>query len=250
MVSKRLLLLLLIVFVPTGLGLFGAGAWYRRTFRSLMTPVLRQIAALAAEPESEASETAISRLTIEIASLRIKERELNDLRKLIGFEPPASSRMIAANVLGMSIDPEQRVLFLDRGTDDGIRRGAAVIAANHWVIAVVSEADARHAQARLITDAGTALSATTVHEKALPLVVRGGFGTGALLTLIPGNEPITPGMLLLTAGLEAEIPRGLMIGLVDREVPGDTPPFRSAALILSEDLRLIPRIVGVVSPTL
>lgn len=245
----RLLLVAFAVLLPLGLGSFGVGDWIRRSFWSAASPVMR-LARAEAAAESTPKQVTIDTLTIEIAALRIKERELNELRKLIGFDPPAASRVVPANVIGMSIDPEERVLFLDRGAREGIRPGAAVIAGDHWVIAITSDVREHTAEARLITDDTATLSAAAATDDASPLVVRGAYGTGALLTLIPNTQPIKPGTVITTAGLEAGVPRGLVIGRILREVPGDSPPFRSAVLILSQSLRDIPRIVGVVSPTL
>ena len=249
LVPGVLIIALVIIF-----DIFGISERLRSGLRAPMLPALRAVAYAKTlitenEPNQATAPTEIDRLTVEVAELRVKEQELNELRSLIGFNAHPRGSVIPVHVLGQSIDPEGRVIFIDRGTESGIASGQAAIAANQWIIGTVQYAGPRSASIRLVTDTESAISATLLPSPGhtpLPLVVVGAFGTGAELTLIPAGMTVTPGMVVVTAGLEPTIPAGIIIGKADRELEPNNPPFRRIALSLAPELGTLPRVLGII----
>lgn len=206
---------------------------------------LGKVRPAVAAPAEDAPENKIRELTLEVARLRVKEQELTELRALVGFDAPAGSAVIPANVIGAGLDPERRVIFIDRGTDAGILPGLPAIGASKHLIGIIESATPTTAVIRLLTDPESSVSAVLLPSGRDPVVATGVFGTGIALTLIPGTESLTPGMLAVTAGIEEEIPRGIVIGTVGNELPSREPPFKSAALIPAPEVTGLPRVVGI-----
>lgn len=191
---------------------------------------------------------AIDALTLENAGLNASLQELRELQSLIGFEPPGAPRIIPARTLGMSLDPERRVMFIDRGADHGITIGAPVVTSNHWLLGTVQEVSARAAVVRLAVDDQSSLPASLITDTRVPLLAAGAYGLGVLLDLVPPHLPIEPGTLVITAGLDPRIPRGIIIGKVGRALRSSNDPFRTFALDVAPELGTLPQIVGVIQP--
>lgn len=248
---RTLVIVASIVSVPPILAALGFGSLVRSAGRALLRPLaaaLRVAAAVASENSApdNALRVEIDRLTLEVAALRVKERQLDELSKLIGFALPSGNSMVPASVIGMSIDPERRALFIDRGAADGIREGAAVTGSNHWLIGIVLAVQKHSATVRLLTDDGSTLSALVLPEGKSPLVVSGAYGTGAALTLIPADVELSVGSTVITGGIEAEIPRGLIIGRVGSPVQTGRGAWGTAPLELTPEISHLPTTVGVV----
>lgn len=251
---KRLRVVIVIASIVAGpplLASLGFGSLVRSGGKTLLLPFASALRFASAQtsknkdPDST-ERVEINRLTLEVAALRVKERQLDELSRLIGFELPSGNIIVPANVIGMSIDPEHRALFINRGVADGVTEGAAVMGGGHWLLGTVQAAQNHSATIRLLTDDGSTLSALVLPEGKSPLVVSGVFGTGTVLTLIPSDLTVTVGSTVITGGIEPDIPRGLIIGRVGAPVQTGRGAWGTAPLELAPELGQLPATVGVV----
>lgn len=245
-------ILIAILLVPPILAAIGFGSLVRSAGAQLLRPfafALRVAIARAADGRDTASELReeINRLTLDVAALRVKEQQLFELANLIGFELPKGNSIMPANVTGMSIDPERRALFIDRGAADGVTPGAAVIGGSHWLIGTILSVQNHSATVRLLTEDGSSISALILPEGSAPLVATGVYGTGVVLGLIPSDAAVPEGSTVITGGIEPEIPRGLIIGRVGALIQqAGQRPWGSAPLELAPEIGRLPTTVGVI----
>ena len=73
------------------------------------------------------------------------------LQALLGFKEQFIGKTLAAQVIGTSGTELSRVIYIDRGTHDGVEPGMAVITAD-GIVGKISRADRGTSQVLLITD--------------------------------------------------------------------------------------------------
>src|SRR5271157_1864548 len=102
-----------------------AGAWGVEHVRGAWN---RYIALRGARRENEQLHQEVDALKLRIQQLEGRAAEADRLSVLLGFRRShAETPMLAARVIGAAADPASQIVFIDRGTRDGLRRDMAVI---------------------------------------------------------------------------------------------------------------------------
>lgn len=150
------------------------------------------------------------------------ERENAQLRSLLEMSQRVGVRSIAADVLYDAPDPFSRKVILDRGAQQGVEAGLAVVDAA-GLLGQVTRVYPIQAEVTLLTD----------REQAIPVqVVRNGlrgvlFGTGQgrlEVKFIIATADIQPGDTLVTSGLDGVFVPGLPVAEIE-SVDRDTDAF-------------------------
>jgi len=103
-------------------------------------------------------------------------------------------------------------LIINRGSDDGIRRGMPVVS-SQGLVGRVASVTAKAARVQLITDPGLSVNIRLQNSGAEALLT--GSLTGDLtLEAIPQNAKVEIGDLVLTSGLGGNFPPNILIGQV------------------------------------
>ncbi|MEM6393004.1 MAG: rod shape-determining protein MreC [Planctomycetota bacterium] len=92
----------------------------------------------------------IAQLQDQVARLRVENQRLRQVRELL----EGSARVIQARVTGSEPGTGQRVLRLNKGSNDGLAKGHVVVFGG-WLVGQVIAADPSTARVRLITSAGS-----------------------------------------------------------------------------------------------
>jgi rod shape-determining protein MreC len=110
--------------------------------------------------------------------------------------------------------------------------GDAVATGEGIVVGKVSSVRTETATVELLTDSRSKFAAALLPEEGDPIpgVTEGGYGTGMVLRLIPEYARVQVGDLVFTSGLEAGVPRGLIIGRVESVRQEPHEPFQTATL--------------------
>jgi rod shape-determining protein MreC len=193
--------------------LVGAQAWvserYTTIFEFITAP--RDVAELA--QRNEALEAEVSRLQAQVIELQQQNQQIDVLSALVDFARanPAYD-YIAADVIGRDPSPFLQYVIINRGSDDGLRRGMPVVTAQ-GLAGRISAVIAGAARVQLITDAGSIANVTLQSSEASAVLA--GSLTGELtLTMIPQDVGVETGELLLTSGLGGNFPPNILIGQV------------------------------------
>lgn len=158
-------------------------------------------------------EAQVSQLQTQVIELQQRVSETEILAALVDFSrsnPESTYR--AAAVIGRDPSPFLHYIIINRGSNDGIRRGMPVVT-NQGLVGRVDAVIADAARVQLITD--PASSVNVYLQNADTSAVLFGSVTGDLsLDLISPNAIVEPGDLILTSGLGGGYPSDLIIGQV------------------------------------
>ena len=193
----------------------------------------------------------IGRLKLSHHHLQEEAREARRLKEVLqlGSQIPFSS--IACRVIGSSASKTSRVLFLDKGSEVGIRPNMPVITPD-GIVGKVHRVFWGSAQVLVITDpdsgVGALLEKSRVHG-----AVRGSGGFFCQLAYVVNGQSVEVGEQVLTSGEDLIYPKGLPIGSVISVKPGrvfhEIEVQPSARLNRLEEVLVIVRGAGKQIPT-
>src|SRR5579863_4240982 len=193
----------------------------------------------------------VDQLQILNKQLESEAAEAQRLSALAGFRDAYEKvPMLAARVIGASSDTSSNTIFVNRGQGDRVRTDMPVITPE-GIVGKIVEVFPNTAQALLISDrdsgVGALLEDTRTHG-----VVKGSGNSDPRLDYVVNDEKVHNGEVILTSGEDRIFPKGLLIGSVSSETPGN--PFqvirvRTAArldrledvLILLSQQELVPK---------
>jgi rod shape-determining protein MreC len=156
----------------------------------------------------------VNRLQAEVAQLSEAKKENEQLKKDLGFVTSNNFRYEAAEVLAFDPSNLRGVLTIDKGSKDGLKTGMAVIS-NGFLAGRISEVSEKTARVQLVTDPTSAIP-VTLQSANTNGIARGGIGYGLTMEKIPQGEKITEGDTVITSGLGGEVPKGLVLGTVEK----------------------------------
>jgi rod shape-determining protein MreC len=141
--------------------------------------------------------------------------ENNRLRALLGSSAKVSDLVLIAEVVGISPDPDQHYAMVDKGLNDGVFVGQAVIDAT-GLVGQVAESTTNLSKVLLVTDQSHAVPVLSVRT-ASQLIVEG-TGNRNLLSMRHVSESLDlkVGDLLVTSGLGQRFPRGYPVAEIAR----------------------------------
>jgi rod shape-determining protein MreC len=158
-------------------------------------------------------EAQVSRLESEIIELQQQLGETNILSALVDFaRVHPENQYLAAAVIGRDPSPFLQYIIINRGSDDGLRRGMPIVTAQ-GLVGRISAVTAGAARVQLITDPGSQVNSRL--QKAEVEGVLHGAVTGEItLEMIPPSAKVENGDLVLTSGLGGNFPSNILIGQV------------------------------------
>lgn len=160
----------------------------------------------------------------------ILKEENTELRDQLKFFASSTYEHIGAEVVGKNIEPLANTIVLSRGEKDGVHMGDPVIARGGILVGKILRVEHDISIARLINDHQSIVAATILNQNKSIGLVEGGYGISVRMNFIPQNELIAPGDTVITSGLEKQIPRGLIIGIVQTVEKEAYEPFQQAVL--------------------
>ncbi|MBI2682749.1 MAG: rod shape-determining protein MreC [Acidobacteriales bacterium] len=178
------------------------------------------------QEENQALKQEQDRLRLEMIRLQQDAEQGRRLQSLLQFREQFISRTLAAQVIGSSGTDFSKVIYVDRGSRDGVRAGMAVITPD-GVVGKISRADNSVSQVMLISDpqsgAGVLLDRLRVNG-----VLKGTASGYPEMHYVMSDEKIEVGDRIVTTGGDRVFPKGLLIGTVQAFAPDkDRFPFYS-----------------------
>lgn len=146
-----------------------------------------------------------------------QKRENERLRALLEYQDKSGTRGQIARIIGRDPSNWVHTLTLDRGSEQGIAAGQAVMK-GQAVVGQVIATTAGTARVLLLTDNSSAIDALAQSNRAAG-TVEGGFGRNSLhfryvLNLKEYN--IQEGERIVASGLDGVFPKGALIGVVNK----------------------------------
>src|SRR5215469_4632377 len=159
----------------------------------------------------------IARLRLEQAQLAEDAMQGHRLQALLNFQQHYAASTVAAQVIGSSGTDQSRVLYIDKGSDDGLKVDQAVITPD-GIVGKLREVFPHTAQVLLINDqtsgAGVLLSSTRIRA-----ILHGSQGGRIVINNLTPDQRIKPGEQVLTSGGDLVYPRGLNVGTIESVAP-------------------------------
>jgi len=164
-------------------------------------------------------------LRAEIARMKLEQARFNEdanmarrIQTLLAFKEQYVENTIAAQVIGTSGSEQSRVLYIDKGSGDGIKPDMAVITPT-GVVGKIVQVFPGSAQVLPINDqlsgVGVALKTTRLQG-----ILKGAANGTTTLQYIMSDEPVKPGEEVITSGGDRIFPKGLPVGTVASVDPG------------------------------
>lgn len=250
----------LFVFVAVCLALLAADLRFRylevmRNALSVVTYPLQMAASTPADVVRNASRYFGTLVDVQLENAELRRHQLGagerllrfeqleqenlHLRELLQMSQRVQTKSIAADILYNAPDPFARKVILDRGTQQGVEAGLAVLDAN-GVIGQVTRVHPVQSEVTLLTDRNQSIPVSVVRNGVRGVLY--GVGRGMLeMRHVLAEVDIQPGDRLVTSGLDGIFVPGLPVATVTR-VDRDQDAF---ARIECEPLAAIERSVQV-----
>lgn len=180
----------------------------------------------------------------EMQRLAALEEENRRLRALLEATAGRDLEFRFAELLQVSLDPYSHQVLIDRGSDDGVFVGQAVID-GQGVMGQVESVTGGQARVRLISDPDHAIPVQILRTGQRTVAM--GTGEAARLSLphLPIQSDVRPGDVLVTSGLGERFPSGFpvaQVARVDRDTGGaflDVDASPLAALDRGREILLV-----------
>ncbi len=146
------------------------------------------------------------------------------LQALLAFQQHYVAHTVAAQVIGTSGSDLSRVIYIDKGREDGLKPDQAVITPD-GIVGKVRDVFPHTAQVLLIDDqasgAGVLLASSRIRA-----ILHGAIGARVVITNLTSDSRIHPGEAVLTSGGDQIYPRGLPVGTIESIAPDpDHQPY-------------------------
>jgi rod shape-determining protein MreC len=161
----------------------------------------------------------------QIEQMRLEQVRLNEdagqahrLQQLLGFREQFVAKTVPAQVIGSGGSDLSRIIYIDKGGNDGIRRDFAVITAN-GIVGKVLEVFPSVSQVLLINDQTSGVGAM-LEKSRLQGVLKGTPDGEVVLQRVMSDEKVAVGDTVLSSGGDRIFPKGLPVGTVSKVSPG------------------------------
>jgi len=151
----------------------------------------------------------------QIAQMQAGQYTLNQVLQVLALSQTAGLKgnTVAASVVGRSPDTWFDTLWIDRGSQSGIRVGDAVLSVG-GVIGRVLAVTPSTAVVLLLADPQSAMGVMDARTGATGVALGQGRASTLELQFFTGNAQVRPGDLIVISGLGRRIPAGLLVGRV------------------------------------
>ncbi len=205
--------------------------------------ISRQITAIPRYPqlpgEVDRLKREINRLEVENMELRTFDAENSRLREQLGYQPRSRWPLVACDVIGRTQDGWWQTITINKGRDDGIEPGMAVVTREGLVGKTVEASDSA-AKVLLLADPSCRVSARFAGARVFGIVAgRGPSWRGQIvcrMDFINKSVPVAPGDEVVTSGLGGVFPPDIPVGHVDRVYSDPSGLYQYADIVARADL--------------
>ncbi len=177
-----------------------------------------------AKEQSFAEDDFCRDLAIENVKLKIYQTENKTLKDILNFLQGTEDNFVLANIIGQRSEAGFNWFLLDQGADQGIQPGLAVVDEQGVLIGTIAKIEKSISYLRPIFDRHASLAADIItsnellepntHSDVASGIIQGEYGLTLKMKYIPLDKEIDIGDAVITAGLEENIRRGIIIGQV------------------------------------
>jgi len=187
-----------------------------------------------------------SRLKFQNIELQQQVIEAQVLATLVDYARTRfESQYVAASVIGFDSNPFLRYVIINRGSDDGLRRGMPVVT-NQGLVGNIAAVAPKAARVQLITDSSAAVN-VQLQESGEAAIIFGQLNGDIVLDRVPQSANVLPGELIVTSGLGGNYPPNLVVGQVTSVRKQDFDLFQTASIQPAVDFRQLEIVLVIVN---
>ena len=162
--------------------------------------------------ENKRMREEMGRLKLENQFLKTQLSTADRAKALAAFETQSQSRMLAARIIGTGTGANNKVVFIDRGSNAGVQKGMGVVTPD-GIVGKVLAAYPTASQVLLVTDPG--FGAGVISQKNHVRGVLKGLGYGRCrVDYVENEQKVDMGEAFFTSGDDRVFPRGMPVGKV------------------------------------
>lgn len=196
--------------------------------------------------ENEQLRDQIQQMRLEQVRLQQDAAQARRLQALLAFKEEYISETVPSQVIGTSGSEQSRVIYIDRGTDHGLKENMPVITPE-GIVGKVLRVFPGTAQVLIINDQTSGVG-VILEKSRLQGILRGSADGSLNVEYIMADEKVEPGETILSSGGDKVFPKGLPIGRVAAVAPGKNMFLRirvtpAAELNRLEEVLVITKIV-------
>ncbi len=190
-----------------------AQTWLAKRYQAVQSLITQPEDVTTLQQKNAQLEAENSRLQVQIVELQQQVTEAQLLSTLVDYERRhVDSQYIAASVIARDVSPFMHYVIIDRGSDDGLRKGMPVIT-QQGLVGNIAAVTAGASRVQLINDPGSSIN--VILQQSGEEAVLNGQLTGEIeLNMIRQSATIQPGDLVMTSGLGGNFPANLVVGQV------------------------------------
>jgi len=185
------------------------------------------------------------------ARLHEVEAENKTLRDYLKFFTDNHYDYQMANVVSREVisqvTSERNKLIIDKGFKDGLRDGLVVVDSRGLVVGRITTIKESLSEVSLLVDKNCRLAVSIQNEEGVAGIASGEAGLTVKVGFIPQTKSLDEGQLVVTAGLENDIPGGLVIGRVSQIDKASNELWQEVIVEPATDLDNL-KIVSVIVP--
>lgn len=165
------------------------------------------------QQENQQLKNEISDLQSQVINLQQQMGDMDALASLLNFaRTNPQNRYLAASVIARDPSPFLHYVIINRGSDDGIRRGMPVVT-SQGLVGRISAVTPSAARIQLITDPEAVIN-IRLQPSETDAIMRGSMTGDLFLEQISQEANVQPGDVVLTSGLGGGFPADILVGQV------------------------------------
>jgi len=209
--------------------LIAAQTWISVRFQAIQGLITDPADVTTLRQDNAELEAEIARLQVQNIALQQELVEARVLSSLVDYaRSRTENRYVAASVIGRDTNPFMHYVIINRGSDDGLRRGMPVVT-QQGLVGQISAVIADAARVQLINDPGSTVN-VLLQEAETEAVLAGGITGELTLELIPQSAILRSGDLIVTSGYGGSYPANLLVGQVSTIRSNAYDLFQSASV--------------------
>lgn len=186
--------------------IFTHGAMQVKSTKDLATEVLQS------SERIKTLEAKLAKAELELAQQKQQSKDSNKLRALLGLREKAPRRTIAAEVVERKPDNWFKQVVIDRGSDEGVKKGSAVIT-HEGVVGQVIQVSPHASVVRLLTDPEQKLG-VVIQRLKLTGILSGNGAQSAKIDYVPVGTNVDIGDKIVTLAKGGVFPDDHPVGQV------------------------------------
>lgn len=181
-------------------------------------------------------------------NIQLKEFKLSNsrLRNLLNFEKTITDRILSAEVIGKDPSPWFKTVLIDKGKNDGVETGMAVVVPK-GIAGQVTDVSSNYSKVLLIIDHNSAVDALVQNDRARG-IIKGGSAEQCLFKYVLRKHDIEIGDIVVSSGLDGVFPKGLAVGYVSTVIKPKSGIFQEVTVTPYVDFEKLEEVLIVLNP--